>query len=633
MKTISDKYIFFIVLVLCLIITATTILSSNATYDYGDGIQHYLIAKFSWNHPELLLDLWGKPIFTLLSSPFAQFGLKGMVVFQLLCTVASSIFAFLILKKFNLSYAWAVPVFIFFSPICFAVINSGLTEILLGLFLILCLWLLLQEHYAIACIVFSFAPFVRPESYLIFPLLISYLLIKKKFIHIPLLLTGILIFTIIGYFHFKDILWIIHNNYGIEQNYPQKGKLLHYVLNYKMIWGRTHAYIFLIGTILISYNFIKSIFQSTIHLNYNLENFFIILLPIIFIFILHTLMNWLPGLNNNLGMLRYLSSIIPLSSIVSIHSFLLLQKIPIKNYIKNIFVLIIAFIIGQQPFSTGFSSFQLSNEQIVINEASDFLLKNFNLNNKHICYLHPHITTQLNLDPFDNSKVTLIWSLDKNHLSELHDSTFILWDSHFSPQEGRLPLSALISNKNFSVLQHYQYFDDNAPFDLWIFVKTNSTVDTSSIPTTFVTNMGSLNNFDKINIYHNFNEPDSLNPQINNGVLKFLSNNEWGPVFSKDINEILNLSSIHVQFKFYPKDLLKEVLIIVHIVDESTNETIEWTSRKIASQQLNQWQSFDSKFTITNKLPPSSNIKIYFWNKSKNNFFIDDLSITYYYKN
>ena len=50
----------------------------DATAGGGDDISHYNIARGAIKYPRLFLDLWGKPVFTFLSSPFAQFGLHGM---------------------------------------------------------------------------------------------------------------------------------------------------------------------------------------------------------------------------------------------------------------------------------------------------------------------------------------------------------------------------------------------------------------------------------------------------------------------------------------------------------------------------------------------------------------------------
>ncbi|MFN7690454.1 MAG: hypothetical protein ACK5QU_05180, partial [Bacteroidota bacterium] len=69
----------------CFFVMLCLILMSQGTYDPGDGVQHYLIAKYALHHPHLLLDHWGKPIYTLLCMPFAQFGFIGSNIFHLLC--------------------------------------------------------------------------------------------------------------------------------------------------------------------------------------------------------------------------------------------------------------------------------------------------------------------------------------------------------------------------------------------------------------------------------------------------------------------------------------------------------------------------------------------------------------------
>ena len=112
----AEKLFFYISLVISFITVVFIYLKSDSPYDTGDGIVHYQIARYSWKYPHLLLDLWGKPFFTLIASPFAQFGLKGMYVFQALNAAAISWFLFGIASKINLKYTWAIPAFVFFAP-------------------------------------------------------------------------------------------------------------------------------------------------------------------------------------------------------------------------------------------------------------------------------------------------------------------------------------------------------------------------------------------------------------------------------------------------------------------------------------------------------------------------------------
>lgn len=631
----SNKSIFYILLSLSAFVVLFILLKSDNTFDTGDGIQHYLMAKYCWKHPELLLDLWGKPIFTLLSSPFAQFGLKGMIFFQMIFAFLASIYAFKITDQFNYSLNSVIPIFIFFSPIYFAVINSGLTEILFSFFLVLTYYLYIQKKYILGTIIFSFAIFVRPESYFIIPIIAIYLLLRKKYKYIPLLATGFFIFSIIGYFHFNDIFWIIHNNYQVSQNYPQKGEFLHYIKNYKNIWGTYYFVFLIIGFSLCLYQLLTNFKNFFSNDSFFLEENFLISTSIIVVVLLHTLMNWLPGLHSNLGMLRFMAGIIPLSSIIAIRGLNILNFIPLKTFIKIPLIIILILLTIPSPFKSYFFPFQLNNEQYVIKECANFL-NTFNLSNKHICYLHPYLPDLIELDPFDNKKSTLLWSLDKQNLHSLNDSTFIIWDSHFAPQEGNTPLNILLNDTCLVPLKHFKYADTTAPFDAWIFIKKCHSKNVTTLPPNeLVTSNGLIKklvdslfiNFDNYNIkeINNISDKYAFSGKFS---YEWTSTNEWGYVFSKKIINKKDINLIDITFKILPKDSLKEVLIITHIVDDN-NKTHEWYGYKMSSNlPIQQWKEIHIKKVILNSCN-DCNINIYFWNKSKNHFFIDDISIKY----
>ncbi len=57
----------------------------NGTGNEADSINHFLYAHYAPPHPELYLNHWAKPLFTLLASPFAQFGFIGIKLFNILC--------------------------------------------------------------------------------------------------------------------------------------------------------------------------------------------------------------------------------------------------------------------------------------------------------------------------------------------------------------------------------------------------------------------------------------------------------------------------------------------------------------------------------------------------------------------
>ena len=62
----------------------------GSTFDDGDSLLHYAFARHAFAHPENLLDLWAKPVFTTLAAPFAALlDFAGMRLFNILCGLLS----------------------------------------------------------------------------------------------------------------------------------------------------------------------------------------------------------------------------------------------------------------------------------------------------------------------------------------------------------------------------------------------------------------------------------------------------------------------------------------------------------------------------------------------------------------
>ena len=134
------------------------------TYDNGDSITHYAISRYSWQHMYLLFDNWGKPVFTILSSPFSQFGWKGMTFFNSLTGVITTCLVAQIIDKLKWNISPYCALLLFFIPNFPLALNSGLTEPLYALVLTLTIYLIVIERYAWVAIAISFLPFVRSEG-------------------------------------------------------------------------------------------------------------------------------------------------------------------------------------------------------------------------------------------------------------------------------------------------------------------------------------------------------------------------------------------------------------------------------------------------------------------------------------
>jgi Gpi18-like mannosyltransferase len=168
----------------------------------SDNFIHYRVSRYAFKYPELFLDHWGKPIFTLLSSPFAQFGFKGFIFFNILCGVLASYFTWKVAEKLKLSHAWSAMVLVLTMPIYYIMMVSVMTEVLFSLVLILSVYFILQERFILAAIFFSSLFLIRTEGYILYPFVAFVFAIKRQWKTIPFLGFFFLIYSIIGWFYF-----------------------------------------------------------------------------------------------------------------------------------------------------------------------------------------------------------------------------------------------------------------------------------------------------------------------------------------------------------------------------------------------------------------------------------------------
>ena len=75
-------------------------------------------------------------------------------------------------------------------------------------------------------------------------------------------------------------------------------------------------------------------------------------------------------------------------------------------------------------------------------------------------YLNPLVVSQLDVDPFDNNRVTELWglfpSIKQWGYGVIPDSAIIIYDMHFGPNEAHIPLDTILSDKNFKLLKKFK---------------------------------------------------------------------------------------------------------------------------------------------------------------------------------
>jgi hypothetical protein len=453
---IVKKEIFWVVLFLLFsaIVFCLYTFTSTGILDPGDGLMHYQISRFSWKHPELFFNHWGKPLYTLLSSPFSQFGFKGLMIFNIILALLTGIFTYKSARIMNLHLSPLAIIFVLFTPVYFNVVLAGLTEVLFAFLLILSIYFFLKENYSCGTIVLSFMPFARSEAQFILPLFAILLIYRKQYKIIPLFLTGFIIYGIAGYFHYGSFFWYFTENpyTGASEIYGH-GDLFHFVNSYKAIIGNPLLFVFIPAVLYLIMSFFikeKILFMPEIILL--LFGSFVSCLAV------HSFL-WWKGLYGSLGLIRVMAMVAPPFILVCMFGFSWFKKLPVKlNWLQYIFAVVFIYLVVKEPIRK--LQFPISIEydlrDRLVNKAAEWYKTN-NFEGRKIFYLHPMLGYLLDVDPYDSAQATLLWGIsDTEPQKDIPKGSVVFWDGHFSPNEGRKPLSVFMENPSFKLIASFK---------------------------------------------------------------------------------------------------------------------------------------------------------------------------------
>jgi len=628
----NEKKILLFILVVFSVLFFLICYFAEGTFDTGDGLEHYFISRYSWKHPALLMYLWGKPVFTLFSSVFSQFGLPGMSVFQILCAALSSFFCWKTAKISGFKNAWIIPVFIFFAPVYFPVINTGLTEPMFGCVLSFVIWQATEKKYGIASLLASFLPFIRSEAYVILPLIAMLFLVRRKYLQILLLFTGTALYTIIGYFVHGDILWLVHQHQSFRENYAGgKGEFFHYILQQNEIWGTAIFVLILLGLFAFV---LQVVIGRKLSSGLYLEELFLIYGSFFAILTLHTLMYFLPGIITNLGMTRYMVTLIPVSSLIALRG---LNTVSLLKDDRLFFIisLLMAVIVLINPFTRWYFPFRMGEEEKIMKKAGEFLKPDYGRDSVKIYYAHPYLPLPLNADPFDSNFLGRFSDLNKEKPEDsVKPGSIIVWDSHYSPQEGRMPLQKLYSNAYFLPVKRFisaKKFTNPNAFEVHIFKRVKD-----SLPA-LATEGGMAYDtiyFKIIDFEHDAQTCGTYltsdNPHSGRYCLKIDSGKEFIKLICDSFfiaPQPCNFLIAKLQFWCNGIEKINDVHMVLELKRHNIN--IFWSSKEINidETQVNKWKLFEAEFPFNfEMLKDEFNMNVYVWNKAGRELFLDDVS-------
>lgn len=410
---------------------------SPGHFQGGDTFEHFQIAKWSLAHPHLLLDHWGKPVFTLLYTLPSQLGYEWAKVFTALIGLCGAWFTFLSAKKLGLKQPVYVACSLLLLPMYFVHLNSVMTEILFATWLIIGVYAMLQKRFWLAALWLSFLPLVRSEGFLLLPFLGLYFLLQKQWKPMLLLATGFLLYSTIGAFVFGDFLWLLHRNpYHVNSTVYGHGSYLHYALSNKAIWGIPLSVLLLVGLL------------RPMHYQWKSENsiwFWLVVLPFLVVFLFHSYA-WGAGKFASYGEIRIMACTAPMAVLLAWSSF---DFVHYKLKSGNAVIVVSSLLILMWQLATDTARYTQflrprTEEQQAVHDMCERLEATFP--HQKVWFVDPQVGVELQRDPFAGAMAKRYFPAMQDYAVSFKPGDLILWESHFAPLEGATPIESLQSS-------------------------------------------------------------------------------------------------------------------------------------------------------------------------------------------
>lgn len=582
----------------------------------SDNFIHYRVSRYAFKYPGLFLDHWGKPIFTLLSSPFAQFGFKGFIFFNIICGVLASFFTWKVAEKLKLSYAWSAMVVVLTMPIYYIMMVSVMTEILFSLVLILSIYFILQERYILAAILFSSLFLIRTEGYILYPFVAFVFAIKRQWLAIPFLGFFFLIYSVIGLFYFGDFLWLINQiPYGDTSELYGTGELLFFVKQYKFIFGKWAAIFLVIGGIIAGIQALNYLWKER-----KVKIDFVLIEVLLLVYFAAHSYVWWSGTGASAGLIRVMAAVIPLAAISVVRTLdFVSQKNPLPKFYTKIFVILFCIFLIKVPFNTWPLPFKRGERENTIAAGVNWM-KESKYEDAKVYFFEPLVYFYLDRDPFDHSVIKELIDDLEHPENVTKPGELIFYDMHFGPNEGRVPLKNLMENSHFKLVN---YFEPIEPF------KVLGGYDYALLIFERVENHKG-NNQEILEKFKASKTKKSLWKNVLVKDKKILKGEEFTTVLEFTASEMsgvleTEVISVEMEYEFLDSYLNIDKMLVISI--EKNGETLIYKAEPLGKVGTNQREKVVANAVLSKKLKGDETIKIYIWSKSLEPGIIKSLNV------
>jgi hypothetical protein len=618
MNKISERHLLYSFFVLFFLMQFFILLFSGSTYGYGgaDNITHYQIAKYAFKYPALFLDLWGKPVYTTLLAPFALLGYHAAKFFNLVAALLTLWISAKISNRLYPGSSLFTVILIAFSPIYFLLAVSCLTEVMFSLVLITALWLFLNDRFPASAAVLSFLPFVRSEGIVILPVFALAFILKKSYRSVLYLAAGTALYSIIGYFHYGDILWVLHKQpYSLGKSLYGSGSLFHFIRERNSIFGFPLVVLIVAG--LTSWGI--SLLKRDFFRNPRVITFIVIAGSWITFFAAHSYV-WWKGTGGSLGLIRVMGGVLPLAALTGMEFYDYVSRNFKSRYVTygilSVFALLQVFLLFRHENIL----LKPDPTEELIRKSADYI--RFNEEGKKVFYFNPLVIHFLELDPYDTRQCNW-WVQDKNQPSNSMEwGDLLVWDAQFGPNEGAVQLETLEKDPNLKKLKSFYPVEKvtvlgGYDYSVQVFKKSTNKGDTVRLSA----------NFEKVLSFSEYQDPHVIEAD-GSKVWNMDKNQEYGPTINltPDVITRYEILEVTVTLSFKALEPLASNEAGLVFSAEENGKSIHYEKADLISTR-SEWKQLQMHIKMSAQVPANSKMLVYVWNLKRKNLLLKELKV------
>jgi hypothetical protein len=310
----NPRFTYFIIIAAFAVCSLTAAIKSEGFLE-TDGLTHFLFARHVFEQPQYLVDVWGRPLVTMLFALPARLGLIGVRITSLAVALGCGWIALKLAEGQGNRWPMLALVFTLGQPLLFLHSFSELTELPFALVLGGALLAYQRKQFGLMTALVAISPLARPEGFGFLILCLTGLVIHRRWWWIILLPMPLVAWSIAGHLLAGPAdqpwwKWIIqHWPYESNSVYGA-GAIYKFVAVLPMLVGPFAIPATCIGAIREFFGAPKIFSDHKARVG-----FLIATLPL-GVLIVHSLLYWYGKMSSN-GELRYLLIVAPMWGVLS----------------------------------------------------------------------------------------------------------------------------------------------------------------------------------------------------------------------------------------------------------------------------------------------------------------------------